>query len=120
MKRQLRLREHDRFVQVRRQGRAWSSHCCVIIVLPNHLAHSRFGFSVSKRVGKAVVRNKVRRRLREIVRHHVTQIRPGQDIVIIARPDAKDETYTALQAMLLSLFRRAGLWIETPEKVEKS
>jgi len=119
VKRQLRLREHDRFVQVRRQGRAWAGHCCVIVALPNQLDHSRFGFSVSKRVGKAVRRNKVRRRLREIVRHHVAQIRPGWDIVIIARPAANTENYTTLQETLLSLFRRANLWIEAPEKVEK-
>jgi ribonuclease P protein component len=68
---------------------------------------SRFAFSISKRVGKAVVRNKVRRRLREIVRRQ--PVREGFDVVIVARPPAADSTFPALEAETLLLLKRARL-----------
>jgi ribonuclease P protein component len=78
--------------------------------LPNDLAGSRYGFSVSKRVGKAVVRNKVKRRLREILRP--LPLRPGRDIVFFARPAAADADFAALRDAALGLLSRADL-IET-------
>ncbi len=78
--------------------------------LPNGLAQSRLGFSVSKRVGKAVVRNKVKRRLREVLRP--VSLKPGQDIVFIARPAAATADFAALREAVLGLLSRAHL-VET-------
>ena len=75
--------------------------------IPNGLPTTRLAFSVSKRVGKAVVRNKVRRRLREATRSH--PVAGGFDIVIVARPEAAATDYHGLRVELGLLLKRARL-----------
>jgi ribonuclease P protein component len=69
-------------------------------------ADCRTGFVTSKRVGGAVVRNRIRRRLREIVRHHPEVLAPGFWLVVIARPAAARASYSALEHEWLRLTRR--------------
>lgn len=69
----------------------------------------RVGFIVSRRIGGAVVRNRVRRRLREIVRGHQHDLRSGFWIVLVARRDAVSATYHELEHELLRLARRASI-----------
>ncbi|MGH2487024.1 MAG: ribonuclease P protein component [Ktedonobacterales bacterium] len=77
---------------------------------------ARLGFIVSKRVGWAVVRNRVKRRLREVVRARLTTLAPGWDIVVNARPAAAAAEYGALAAELAALFERAGLTHDTRDQ----
>jgi ribonuclease P protein component len=107
MNRSQRLRRAREFTAVYQRGRAWSNQLLAVRVLPNDLPHGRYGFAVGKRVGTAVVRNKVKRRLREAVR----ALAPagGWDVVVIARPEAAGADYAALRAALASLLRRAQL-----------
>ena len=69
----------------------------------------RAGFVTSGRLGGAVVRNRVRRRLREIVRRHQDQLRRGFWFVIIARHEAATASYRALEDEWLRLARRASI-----------
>jgi ribonuclease P protein component len=85
-------------------------------VLPNGTGESRLGFSVGKSVGKAVVRNRVRRRLREIARR--MPLKPGWDIVIIARPDSSDKDYRELRAIVEKLLCLARLMRESNEATD--
>lgn len=110
MKRDTRLRSRDRFEEVRRQGRCWPHRLLVVCCLPNHLAASRFGFSASKRVGNAVVRNRARRRLREIVRVRLAMVAPGWDVVIIARPPLAQARFNQIETAVERLFKQAGLF----------
>jgi len=103
------------FEAVYRGGRAWRHPLLVLRTLPNGLDRSRSGFPVSRRVGKAVLRNLVKRRLREIVRH--APLRSGWDLVVIARPPAAEADYRALEEALSGLFRRAGLLVEEHEEI---
>jgi ribonuclease P protein component len=104
MQRELRLRRREDFSAVHRRGKSWANGILVIRVLPNGLATFRAGFSISKRVGKAVVRNRIKRRLREATRALVPHA--GFDIVVIARTPAAASDYqrlfSALRALLLS------------------
>ncbi|MCS6843757.1 MAG: ribonuclease P protein component [Caldilineales bacterium] len=104
-----RLRDRDRFAQVRQEGRCWTDTLLVMCLLPNELPYSRFGFSVSKRVGKAVVRNRVRRRMREVVRLRLGQIASGFDVVFIARQPAAHATYAEIERACERTLRRAQL-----------
>lgn len=87
------------------KGSSWVSDLVVMKALPNGLALSRCGFSVSRRVGKAVVRNRVKRLLREILR--LTPLPPGWDLVFIARPRAAGADYTELEKSTKGLLRLA-------------
>ena len=65
MQRRLRLRRKDDFARLRQHGRVWRHHMLILSVTPNGLTHNRYGFVTSKHLGKAVVRNRTRRLLRE-------------------------------------------------------
>ena len=88
-------------------GRGWSTPLLVLYVAPNDGAFTRFGITVSGRVGKAVVRNRVRRRLREAVRARLSQVRPGLDLVFVARPAIVPATWGQLCAAVDTLLQRA-------------
>jgi len=75
--------------------------------MPNGLNLSRYGFSVTKKVGKAVRRNRVKRQLREIMR--LQTLRVGWDIVIIARPAVVDADYHQVEQEVTGLLARAKL-----------
>ena len=98
--REHRLRRSADFARVRREGRAWSHPWLVVTAAPNGGTVSRVGFTVSKRVGKAHVRNLVRRRLRETVRACLQDLAPGYDVVIISRPVLADQPFAALGSVL--------------------
>jgi ribonuclease P protein component len=79
-----------------------------VLVVQNSGA-SRVGFVTSRRLGRAVVRNRVRRRLREIVRKHQHDLREDFWIVLIARRDATKASYRALKDEWLRLAKRASI-----------
>ncbi len=102
-----RLTKAADFAAVWRRGRRRSDALLVLIARRNGLSVARFGFSVGKRVGKAVVRNLVKRRIREAAR--AAPIRAGWDVVISARSGAAEADYHRLNRSLTTLMRRAGL-----------
>lgn len=109
MQRRFRLQARDRFQQVRRQGQSREERFAILVCLPNDLAYSRFGFSASRRVGKAVQRNRARRLLRESVRLQLSTIAPGWDMVFIARASITQATFAQVDADCRKLLKRAGL-----------
>jgi ribonuclease P protein component len=109
MHRRHRLAHRGQFDRVRRSGRSWAGPLLVLVALGNELPDTRFGFLVSKRVGKAVVRNRVRRLLREAVRALLPEIPPGWDLVLIARTGAAQADSNSIGTALHSLLLRANL-----------
>lgn len=69
----------------------------------------RAGFSVSKRVGKATIRNRVKRRLREALRANLVQVKPGYDLILTARPPSASATYGEIRQAVEDLLRRSRL-----------
>lgn len=92
------------------KGRSWANALVVMKALPNGLDLSRYGFSVSRRVGKAVVRNRVKRLLREILRQ--APLKSGWDIVFIARSLVAGAGYVVVEKSTKDLLSRAGLLTE--------
>ena len=88
--------------------------------MPNNLPYSRFGFSVSNRIGNAVVRNRIKRRLRECMRLRQDAILPGWDLVLVARQPIRDANYHEMDAACARLVRRAQLLrtIESPRDTQ--
>ena len=107
MQRQHRLGATARISEIHRQGRSVANGLLVMRVLPNGLDRSRFCFIAGKRVGKAVVRNRVKRRLREVVRNSAAA--PGWDTVLIARKGAGDADFKQLERAVHNLIRRTRL-----------
>ncbi|MBN1121692.1 MAG: ribonuclease P protein component [Anaerolineae bacterium] len=107
--RHLRLRRSQDFSRLREEGRRWQSNKLILNVLPNGLPHNRFGFIVSRRIGNAVTRNQLKRRLRAAVQSWLSNLPEGYDVVIIARQSAAAITYHQLVTELGRLFVLARL-----------
>ena len=101
-----RLNKHGSFSYVYRKGKRLSEQDVVLIFTPARSV--RVGFSVSNKVGKAVVRNKVKRRLRASVGNRLQAI-AGCQAIVVANPSAADKEFDVLDGELVKLFTRAGL-----------
>ena len=95
------------FDRVFQHGRHNSGRLIAVRSVPNEKPLSRYAYAISKRVGTAVVRNKVRRRLREALRS--LPIREGFDLVITVRPASAPASFQELRTELALLLRRARL-----------
>ena len=84
----------------------------VLYARKNRSGSNRVGITVSKKLGKAHVRNRVRRRIREVYRLNEEQFQPGWDIVVVARSKAVDAEFSRLTKSYLSLAGKAGLLVE--------
>ena len=96
------------------RGSSWGSALLVMKTLPNGLDYYRCGFVVSKRVGKAVTRNRVRRWLREAVRQ--TPIKPGWDVIFITRPEIVKSGFAEIKVLVRGMVSRAKLLAENYER----
>ena len=110
MEKRFRLRKSGDFRLVRSAGRSWAHPLLVLYARPNGLDQTRVGFAVSKRIGNAVTRNRVRRRLREGVRS--LPLRPGWDVVISAKAAAAGADFHELREAVADLLARARILSE--------
>ena len=81
----------------------------VLYVRKNRTSGNRIGITVSKKLGKAHVRNRARRRLREVYRLNEDKFQPGWDIVVVARTKAVDAPFDKLTRSYLALAKKAGI-----------
>ena len=105
--REARLVRRGEFDVVYRAGKRRSSSHFTVFFRANQLPCSRFGFSIKKALGGAVVRNRIRRRVREIVRCHRQEIPSGWDIVIHPKNSVSTAEFAALTVDLLRLLPSA-------------
>jgi ribonuclease P protein component len=109
-----RLTKTADFALCYKKGRMAKGHYVVVYARGNNLADTRVGFSVSKKLGKAVKRNKVKRRLREIVRRE--RLVTGVDIVVAARMAATKAEFQQLSAEVHEALNRLGVLCDPQNK----
>jgi ribonuclease P protein component len=96
------------FRKIYKEGVKYFDNLFVLYVLPNNTQQTRIGLTVTKKVGISVQRNRIKRLIREVFRS-LSEIAPGNDLVIIARKAALNLKYSQVQASLNRLLYRAGI-----------
>lgn len=98
-----RLRKDTQFRKVYKKGRSYGNSLMVLYVHKNKLDYNRVGFSVSKKVGNSVKRNKVKRRMKEIYRLNVDKFKNGFDLIFIPKKSTAESSYLDIQSAMLHL-----------------
>ncbi len=110
MQKQFRLTKKEDFNRVYRHGKSVANRQFVLYYMNGPATvHFRLGVSASKKLGNAVTRNRLRRVVKEIVRHHAPKIEKGYDMILIVRMPAVDMKYGELEKSVLHVLRRASL-----------
>ncbi len=109
MKHTVSLKLNHVFQRLYRKGKRAVSPSLALYVRRNGRGTSRLGLTVSTKVGKAVIRNRTRRRLREIYRTHEEGLQSGFDVVLVARVRAAHTPYRTLEQEFLCLAGKVGL-----------
>jgi ribonuclease P protein component len=98
------------FKRVRRSGKSYAHPLLVLIVLPNQESPTvRIGISASHAVGNAVVRNRAKRRIRAIIDALLPDLKPGWDMIFLARVPIREAGFQEIEMAAASLLQRAGV-----------
>ncbi|MCF2618748.1 ribonuclease P protein component [Oscillibacter valericigenes] len=114
MKPTMSVKENYEFRRIYAKGRSGVSPYLVIYARPNRRGHNRLGVTASTKLGHAVVRNRVRRRLREIFRLNQDKLKQGYDFILVARTRAVGAEYRELERAFLGVCKRLGLREDKP------
>lgn len=112
MKRAVTLKENYEFRRMYQKGASAVSSCMVVYCRRNRLGHNRVGVTASVKLGHAVIRNRARRRLREVYRLHLPELKSGWDIILVARGRTVRVSWRELNDTFLRLCRKLDLLAE--------
>ena len=102
-----RLKKKNDFEAVFKKGKSFKNSFLVLKTAPNKLEESRFGLVVSQKISKkAVVRNKVRRRMSEAIKTMIKDIKKGVDVVLIALPGIESKSFLEIKEILASVIKK--------------
>ena len=104
-----RLKKRYQFNYVYKNGTHFSSSALVLYVTSSRTKDIKVGFAVTKKIGKAVVRNTVRRRLREIVQKHLPKLKQNYNIILVAKDNVSDFSFEELEKQFFNLITKAEL-----------
>ncbi|MBQ9348119.1 MAG: ribonuclease P protein component [Oscillibacter sp.] len=116
MKKRLTLKKNYEFRRLYRKGTTAAGGCMVVYCMRNRLGRSRLGLTASTKLGNAVKRNRARRRLREVFRLNLAALKPGYDVILVARSRTLSASWKELNATFLRLSRKLGMAREKQEK----
>ncbi len=118
MKRRFRLTRASDFKRVRRFGKSYAHPLIVLVTLPDEEMAVQVGVAASRSVGKAVERNRVKRRIRSAVEEIYPAIRPGWKVIFLARKPILSVEFKEIKAALGALLKEAGLLVEAKNGCE--
>ena len=113
------LKKYGDFQRVYKRGRSYANKYLIMYVLKQDVQENRIGISVSKKVGNSVVRHRITRLIRESYRLNEQTFVGGLDIVVIARPGAKERSFFEIESALLHLGRLHSILKEEEKKEVK-
>jgi ribonuclease P protein component len=90
-------------------GRKIIGKYMILFLSENQLTYNRFGIVTSKKTGNAVIRNRAKRQIREVIRKNLKNLQPGYDIVVVARYNIKDAIFDLIESDFLKLMRKASI-----------
>lgn len=106
------LKRHKEFRYTYRVGRSSSTSLFTLVYARSRNETIRIGFSVSKRVGNAVQRNRAKRRMRACVTPMLAHLKGGCNVIVIAKPEVLNAPFAELQKQMEALFQRGGVWVD--------
>ena len=109
MKRAVTLKENHEFRRLYQKGKSAVGGGMVLYCRKNRLDHNRLGLTASTKLGHAVVRNRARRRLREVYRLHNPELKQGYDMILVARGKTLSAGWRELNDTFLRLCRKLDL-----------
>lgn len=109
MNRRFRLVKSADFKRVRRNGKSYAHPFIVLIAHPNHTDQLRIAVVAGRSVGSAVRRNRAKRLMRAVLQQRLKTIRPGWDIILIARQSMANADYETTDQAIDNLINRANL-----------
>jgi ribonuclease P protein component len=110
MRKEARLAASKDFEIVYRKGRAVKNKEFVLYILKKESPGLRIGISVSRKIGPAVVRNRIKRLIREAFRRNETVMERGYDLVLIARRAAREKSFHEVEKAFIDVITKAGLF----------
>ncbi len=113
------LKKYGDFERVYRKGKSYANKYLVMYILRQDTQKNRIGISVSKKVGNSVVRHRITRLIRESYRLNEKKFDDGLDIVVVARPGAKEKDFFTIESALLHLGRLHKIVGQAEKKEEK-
>lgn len=105
------LKKNYQFRYIYKKGKSFVDKFLVIYIVKNNKKLNQLGISVSKKVGKSVIRSRVTRLIRESYRLSEKRLKKGYDIVIVARPSCNGASYYEISKSLKNLLKRHNLYI---------
>jgi len=104
------LKKNYEFRRLYNKGKSTASKYVAVYIRRNGKSENRLGLTVSTKLGGAVERNRIRRRLKEVYRINEHLLHTGYDIVLVARMSSKEAKWSELEASALALFAKLGLY----------
>ncbi len=109
MEKKFRLRKNMEFKKVYKFGKNYWNRNLILYVRKNGLEDTRVGYTITKKIGNSVVRNKLRRRMKEIYRLNFHRIKKGYDLIFIPKKNIVDISYDELESSMIHIMKIAGV-----------
>lgn len=109
MRKENRLRKNMEFKKVYKTGKNYWNRNLILFIRKNGSENTRIGISITKKIGNAVVRNKLKRRIKSVNQDYINSIKLGYDVVIIPKKNAVELTFKDLESAIKHIYKISGL-----------
>lgn len=110
MNKDIRITKNSDYRSIYSKGKSYSDYNLVLFVKKRYDSNNKFGVTTAKKMKRAVDRNKVRRRIKEIIRKNLKNVLEGYDLVIMCRLNGKDSDFSQLEKSYLRLLKKSNVW----------